>query len=157
MNSGFSGPAPPFDQFFISVRVNARIRWIHRRPSSCESRGAPLASLFILALSTQVRSLSERLLIEDINRKRLISLYSSTKALRLRQRLYLSYLYQRFVSRRELPTSMYSDNVTTFHRRLRIIQCTKQFAILTSETDSLPMELRGTSYLLHCRSVGSRG
>jgi len=63
--------------------------------------------------------------------------------------------YQRFVSRRGLPT-MYSDNGTTFHGAdYELYNMRKQFAIQTSETVLLQTELRGISYLPASPHFGS--
>jgi len=124
---------------------------------------ASLAPLSTSVLITQIRSLSERLPIEDINRKRPIALFIclTTKALYLK--LVSDYTsptfiaaYQRFVSRRG---PMHSDNGTTFYDTNRELHMRKQFAILISEIDS-QTELRGISYppctTALRRSVGGR-
>jgi len=65
--------------------------------------------------------------------------------------------YQRFVSRRRLLMSMYSDNETMFHGAdHRPMHMRKQFTILTSETDSLQTEPRGISYPLRTSAICGR-
>jgi len=123
-----------FDPFFVNTcyaHVNAPTCPLNSWAiSGLRKSTAPLASLSISVIITQVRSLSEWFSVKDINRKR-PSLYSYASWPKLYtysilRALYLELVsdytsrtfivaYQRFVSRRELSTSMYSNNGITVY------------------------------------------
>jgi len=111
-------------RFFL--QIHTMHAWMRRHRSWATSRLresiATFASLSIPTLITQIQSLSERLPVEGINRKRPISLFICLMTKTLHLELVSDYIsptfiavYQWFVSRRGLLTFMNSNNGTPFH------------------------------------------